>query len=61
VSAKALPNNCMSIDDVAKYLGVAPLTVSRAIKAKKLRASHVGRRIIIKPADVEKMLTATAI
>jgi excisionase family DNA binding protein len=66
--SKALPANpmpasgrgCMSIDAVAEYLGVVPMTVRRLIDAKKLRASHVGRRVIIRAADVEKYLDANS-
>jgi len=39
-------------------LQVVPLTVRRLIKSGKLKASHVGRRIRIRPADLDKYLDA---
>jgi excisionase family DNA binding protein len=49
---------CTSIAGAAYLIGVAPLTVSRLIKAKKLRASRVGRRVVVRIADIEKYLDA---
>ena len=53
-----IPNRCHSVEEVAEYLGVAPLTVRRLIVAKKLKASHVGRRVVVRFADLEKYLDA---
>jgi excisionase family DNA binding protein len=51
------PNvRAISIAEAAETLGVVPLTISRLIKAKKLRASHVGRRVVIRVADIDKYL-----
>ncbi len=58
MSAEAIPSNCQSVEEVAEYLGVVPLTVRRLIKAKKLKASKVARRVVIRPADLEKYLDA---
>jgi excisionase family DNA binding protein len=45
------------IPETAERLGhVAKLTVRRLIKAGKLRAVHVGRRIMVREADLEKYL-----
>jgi excisionase family DNA binding protein len=46
----------ISVAQAAETLGVVPLTISRLIKAKKLRASHVGRRVVIKLVDLDKYL-----
>jgi excisionase family DNA binding protein len=54
-NAKALPK-CVSVNEAAELLGLVPLTIRRLIKAGKLRASHVGRRVIVKAADVVKYL-----
>jgi excisionase family DNA binding protein len=51
-----LPNNCLSVDAVAEYLGVQPLTVRRLIKRKKLKAFRVGRRVLVTPAAIATYL-----
>ena len=48
--------NCLSIEEAAAALNVVPLTVRRLIKSGKLRASKVGRRVIVRPADIDKFL-----
>jgi excisionase family DNA binding protein len=53
-----IPKNCLSVEAVAEYLGVAPLTIRRLIASKKLRASHVGRRVVITPKGLEAFLEA---
>jgi excisionase family DNA binding protein len=55
---KALPKNCLSIDEVAEYVGCVPLTIKRLIYAKKLRAVKFGRRVVIRPADLERYCEA---
>jgi excisionase family DNA binding protein len=51
-----LPKSCLSVDATAEYLGVSALTVRRLISAKKLKASRIGRRVIITPAALAKFL-----
>jgi excisionase family DNA binding protein len=51
-----LPKTCLSVDAAAEYLGVSALTVRRLISAKKLKASRIGRRVIITPASLAKFL-----
>jgi excisionase family DNA binding protein len=47
----------LPIPETADRLGhVAELTVRRLIKAGKLRAVHVGRRVMVREADLEKYL-----
>lgn len=53
---KPIPSKCFSIDSFADFLGVAPLTVRREIKAGRLRATHIGRRVVITPANAEAYL-----
>jgi excisionase family DNA binding protein len=55
-NVKAIPPKCASINEAADLVGVAPLTITRLIKASKLRASHVGRRVVIKLADRDRYL-----
>lgn len=52
---------CVSVDDASELLGVTPLTIRRLIKANKLRASHVGRRVVIRLVDLERMLNENAV
>jgi excisionase family DNA binding protein len=47
---------CTSIAGAAELLGVERQTIERLIKAGKLRASHVGRRVVIRLADLDKLL-----
>ena len=51
-----LPKCCLSVAAAAEYLGVVPLTVHRLIKRKQLKASRIGRRVIITPAALAKYL-----
>jgi len=54
MSAKSI---LIPIPETAERLGgVAVLTVRRLIKARKLRAVHVGRRVMVREADLEKYL-----
>ena len=48
---------CISVAQAAEAVGVVPLTITRLIRANKLRASRVGRRVVIKVADLDKYLT----
>jgi excisionase family DNA binding protein len=52
----ALPKTCLSVADAAKFLGVSAVTVRRLIKKKKLRASKIGRRIVVSPAALGRYL-----
>lgn len=56
----ALPENCLSVEDTAKFLTVVPLTVRRLIAARKLRATRIGRRVVITPANLQKFLEANS-
>jgi excisionase family DNA binding protein len=47
---------CISVAQAAEAVGVVPLTITRLIKGGKLRASRVGRRVVINVADLDKYL-----
>lgn len=51
-----LPKNCLNVEGVAEFLGVAPLTVRRLIQRRKLRVVRIGRRIAVTPAALEKFI-----
>lgn len=57
------PPQFLSINQTAEVLGVAPMTVRRAIARGELRARKFGRRVLIDPRDLEramKPVTSTA-
>ena len=56
----AIAKNCLSVEAAAEYLGVSELTVRRLISSKKLKASRIGRRVIITPAALAKLLEENA-
>ncbi|OSI70854.1 helix-turn-helix domain-containing protein [Bradyrhizobium canariense] len=51
-----LPKNCLTVEGVAEYLGVAPLTVRRLIQRRKLKVLRIGRRVAVTPAALEKFI-----
>lgn len=48
----------VSIATAAEMLDISSQTVARYIKCKKLRAAKIDRRVMIRVADIEKMLDA---
>ncbi len=48
----------VSRDVAAEMLSIDIQTIDRQIATKKLRASKVGRRVLVRVADIEKMLDA---
>ena len=54
--SKSISPKCVSVDAAAELLDVTPLTVRRMIKRGELRASHIGRRVVIRLADLDKLL-----
>jgi excisionase family DNA binding protein len=48
----------VSIYTAAEMLEVSSTTVERWIKNKKLRASKIARRVMVRVSDIEKMLDA---
>jgi excisionase family DNA binding protein len=48
-------------EEAAAILSVDVQTIDRAIAAKKLRASKLGRRVLVRVADIEMTLDASAI
>jgi excisionase family DNA binding protein len=52
---------CVSVNEAAELLGVVPLTIRRLIKDCKLRAVHVGRRVMIRVSDLEAFLAANEV
>jgi excisionase family DNA binding protein len=51
----------VSRDEAAAMLGVDIQTIDRAITDGKLRRSKLGRRVVIRTADIERMLDAQAV
>jgi excisionase family DNA binding protein len=48
----------VSINTAAEMLEVSSQTIARMIKSRKLRATKLGRRVLVRVADVERMLDA---
>jgi excisionase family DNA binding protein len=55
-TAPMTPINCYSIADVAQRLDVSDETVREWIIAKKLRASKINKRVLIRHAELESLL-----
>lgn len=55
--AKIQARDFLSIDDTCKLLGVSRWTVSRAIKEKRLRAVNLGKRIVIKRTEIDRLFS----
>src|ERR1700678_2892873 len=50
----------LSREDAAAALSVNVQTIDRMIKAKELRASKLRRRVVVRVADIERLLDAHA-
>jgi excisionase family DNA binding protein len=44
--------------EAAAAIGVDVQTIDRLITGKKLRASRIGRRVVVRVVDIERMLDA---
>jgi excisionase family DNA binding protein len=57
---KTLPVQSLTLSrlEAAAAIGVDVQTIDRCIAAKKLRASRLGRRVVVRVADLERMLDA---
>jgi len=55
-----LPPRYLRTDDVAKILGCSPNHVRMQIRAGKLKGHKFGRRLLVDPADLKRMLDANA-
>ena len=49
------------VSDAARALGICTRTVERLIAAGKLPASRLGRAVVVKVADLERLLDANRI
>jgi excisionase family DNA binding protein len=56
-----VPSITISRQEAAEALHVDVQTVDRAIAAKNLRASKIGRRVLVRVSDIERMLDAQAV
>ena len=46
----------VSIPEAAHALSISPRTIRAWIKCKKLRAVHIGRRVVIRVTELERFL-----
>ena len=61
VSPSPIKTLAVSREIAADALSVDKQTVDRLIRANKLRASKLGRRVVIRVADVERLLDENAV
>ena len=54
------PRLALSFDEVARLLGVHPLTVRRAVELGQLPAVEVGRRRLVPKQALEELLASPA-
>jgi excisionase family DNA binding protein len=55
--AKIQAKDFLSVDDACKLLGVSRSTLSRAIKDRRLKAVNLGKRIVIKRTEVDRLFS----
>ena len=53
-----LPVMATSIAGISKMFGLGKSTLRRAISDGKLRASHIGRRVVIRVSDAEEFIAS---
>ncbi len=46
----------LSVNEACKLIGVSRMTLHRQIKSRRLKATTIGRRIIIRREDIDTML-----
>jgi excisionase family DNA binding protein len=57
----SIPRLAISRTDAADALSVDIQTIDRMIATKKLRASKIGRRVLVRVVDIERMLDANPV
>jgi excisionase family DNA binding protein len=55
-----MPKITLSREEAADALSLDVQTIDRMIRAKQLRASKLRRRVVIRVADIERLLDAHA-
>lgn len=58
-AAKADSRPLLSVEGAARYLDCSRWTVYRLIEAGELQAVTVGKRIKVRPADIDRYLAAS--
>ncbi len=53
-----MPKLTISRAEAAAAIGVDVQTIDRLITGNKLRASRIGRRVVVRVVDIERMLDA---
>jgi excisionase family DNA binding protein len=54
----AFPITAVRVTDAARMFGLGKTTLWRAIHDGRLRSSRVGRRVLLRPGDVEAWIEA---
>jgi excisionase family DNA binding protein len=46
----------LSVNEACKLIGVSRMTLHRQIRSRRLKATAIGRRVIIRREDIDSML-----
>ena len=55
--AKIQAKDFLSVEDACKLLGVSRWTISRAIREKRLKAVNLGKRLVIKRTEIDRLFS----
>lgn len=58
VMVNNLPVRATSIEGISEMFGLGKSTLRRAIRSGKLRATHIGRRVVVRIADAEAFISS---
>lgn len=56
-NANDLPSRCLSVPQLAEYLGLSRASICRALKSGKFRHRRIGGRVLFAPSDVQKIIS----
>jgi excisionase family DNA binding protein len=54
----AVERRALSIEAAAESIGLSPWTVRKYIADKKIIPTRIGRRVLIEPSEIERLLEA---
>lgn len=46
----------LSVGEVSQVTGLSPATVHRMIRARQIDSVRIGRRVLIRPSEIERVL-----
>lgn len=48
----------LSIEEAAHAIGLSPWTIRKYVALGKLKATHIGRRVLIEPCELRRLIDA---